>query len=274
MIPLLKWELLLSLLTVAGWVSYGVWESFQLRLVRYRIRSRRLNSVEELRIAHISDLHMSRLGVRERKAFELISEFKPDLIALTGDLIPLGKGVKAAEEFLRMLSGIAPVFAVEGNSEVVNGISDHFAKFLERIGGFWLHNEAVRFREKIWVAGTADPHWHRDDIARAMKEVPEDAFCLLLSHSPDIVLHREAKRADVILCGHTHGGQIRLPYIGPLYIRARHIPKELAWGKHELGDGTTLVTTSGVGTTRLPIRFLCPPEVVGLIISPAERRLK
>jgi predicted MPP superfamily phosphohydrolase len=61
-----------------------------------------------------------------------------------------------------------------------------------------------------------------------------------------------------------------LPLIGPLYIRARHIPKVLAWGKHELDSETTLITTSGVGTTRLPIRFLCPPEVVGLTVKPAH----
>ncbi len=267
----MDWQLILILLTTTGLVGYGVWESFQVRLVRYDVRSQRLNNPEELRIAHISDLHMTRLGLRERKVLELIGDFRPDLIALTGDLIPLGKGVKAAEEFLEALSEMATVFAVEGNSEVVNGISGHFAKFLERLGGYWLHNEAVRFREGIWVAGTADPHWHRDDVAKALREVPEDAFCLLLSHSPDIVRYKEAMRADVILCGHTHGGQIRLPFVGPLYIRARHIPKSLAWGKHELSDRTTLVITSGVGTTRLPIRFLCPPEVVGLTVKPSIR---
>jgi len=270
----LDWQPFLILLTTTGLVGYGIWESFQVRLVRYDIKSQRLSNPEEIRIAHISDLHMTRLGFRERKALELISEFRPDLIALTGDLIPLGKGVKAAEEFLRALGRVATVFAVEGNSEVVNGISNHFAKFVGQLGGCWLHNEAVQFRKGFWVAGTADPHWHRDDVAKALKEVPKDAFCLLLSHSPDIVRYKEAMRADVILCGHTHGGQIRLPFIGPLYIRARHISKSLAWGKHELSGGTTLVTTSGVGTTRLPIRLFCPPEVVGLTVKPSVRHLK
>ncbi|MFA0784826.1 metallophosphoesterase [Fervidibacter sacchari] len=267
----MDWQPILILLTTTGLVGYGVWESFQVRLVRYDVKSQKLNNPEELRIAHISDLHMTRMGLKERRALELISGFQPNLIALTGDLIPLGKGVRAAEEFLKALSEIATIFAVEGNSEVVNGISGHFAKFLEHLGGYWLHNEAVQFRKGIWVAGTADPHWHRDNVVKALKEVPEDAFCLLLSHSPDIVRYKEAMRADVILCGHTHGGQIRLPFVGPLYIRARYIPKLLAWGKHELSSGTVLITTSGVGTTRLPIRFLCPPEVVGLTVKPGIR---
>ncbi len=264
--------LFLSFLTMAGLVGYGFWESFQVRLVHYELRSRRLRADSDFRIAHISDLHMTRLGLREQRALDLIKGFRPDVIALTGDLIPLGKGIEAAEKFLKELSKVAPVFAVEGNSEVMNGVSKHFARVLRESGGYWLNNEAVQFREGIWIAGTADPHWHRDDIVKTLAAVPEDAFCILLSHSPDVACYPEAKAADLILCGHTHGGQIRLPLIGPLYIRARCIPKAWAWGKHELTEKTTLVTTSGVGTTRLPLRFLCPPEVVGLTIKPSTSR--
>ncbi|MFN4179201.1 MAG: metallophosphoesterase [Armatimonadota bacterium] len=264
----MEWHSLLFFLTMAGLTGYGIWESFQVRLVRYELQSRSIRNKGNLRIAHISDLHMTRLGLRERKVLELIRGFRPEIIALTGDLIPLGKGLKAAKTFLKALCEIATVFAVEGNSEVLNGISAHLAQVVRELGGEWLHNEAVQFREGIWVAGTADPHWRRDDIVKTLANVPEDAFCILLSHSPDIACYPEAMRADLILCGHTHGGQVRLPLIGPLYTRTRFIPKAWAWGEHKLTERTTLITTSGVGTTRLPIRFLCPPEVVGLTIRP------
>ncbi len=214
---------------------------------------------------------MTRLGMRERKAIALVEQFRPDFIALTGDLTPLGKGMEAAETFLKTLCDIAPVFAVEGNSEVVNGFSQRFAQTLQRMGGHWLHNEAIPFNDTVWVAGTADPHWHRDDAERALKQVPVNAFCVLLSHSPDIVTVPAALRADLILCGHTHGGQIRLPLFGALYIRARRIPKALAWGRHRVGDRTELITTSGIGTTRLPFRLLCPPEVVGITVQRLSR---
>ena len=253
-------------------IGYAYWESFQVRLVRYSVSTHRQLSHNELRIAHLSDLHMTRLGQRERKALELVAQFRPTLIALTGDLIPLGRGRAAAEVFLQALCAIAPVFAVEGNSEVVNGVSAYFAERLHQLGGTWLYNEAVPFRENFWVAGTGDPHWHRDNAAQALRGVPKDAFCLLLSHSPDIVADPAARRADLILCGHTHGGQIRVPLLGPLYIRARKIPKRLAWGKHEIAQGKVLITTSGVGTTRLPLRFLCPPEVVGITVQQVTPR--
>ncbi len=255
-------------------IGYAFWESFQVRLVRYFVPTRHRLPVNKLRIAHLSDLHMTVFGQRERKAVALVAGFCPTLIALTGDLIPLGKGVKAAETFLRALCSIAPVFAVEGNSEVVNGISPYFAERLRQFGGHWLYNEAVPFGEGFWVAGTGDPHWRRDNAAQALRKVPENAFCLLLAHSPDIVFDPAARRADLILCGHTHGGQIRLPLLGPLYIRARKIPKRLAWGKHEFADGKVLITTSGVGTTRLPLRFLCPPEVVGITLQQVTPRSK
>ncbi|MCS7265533.1 MAG: metallophosphoesterase [Armatimonadetes bacterium] len=268
----MDWFLSLSLMTLLGFLGYGFWESFQIKLVHYHVRSLRFKNGEGFRIAHISDLHMTKIGLKEKKALDLVKEFCPDMIALTGDLIPLGKGLEAAEEFLRALSEIAPLFAVEGNSEVVNGLSRHFAKMVESLGGHWLHNEALEFRKGIWVAGTADPHWRRDDIVKTLSAIPSDAFCLLLSHSPDIVRYRESSRADLILCGHTHGGQIRLPFLGPLYIRARYIRKDLAWGMHELGNGAKVITTSGIGTTRLPIRFLCPPEVVGVTVTSLTNR--
>lgn len=262
----------LSFLTTIGLIGYGVWESFQVRLVRYELQTSEFKGEGDFRIAHISDLHMTRFGLRERKVLELIKNFRPDIIALTGDLIPIGKGLKAAETFLKELCKVAPVFAVEGNSEVVNEVSSHFARLLLELGGYWLNNEAVQFREGIWVAGTADPHWHKDNIVKTLANVPENAFCILLSHSPDIACHPEARMVNLILCGHTHGGQVRLPLIGSLYTRARCIPRAWAWGKHELTEKTTLITTSGVGTTRLPVRFLCPPEVVGLTIKPITSR--
>ncbi|MCX7642776.1 MAG: metallophosphoesterase [Armatimonadetes bacterium] len=266
------WLLIPFFLTIAGLIGYGIWESFRVRLVHYKLGSRVLKGDGDLRIVHISDLHMTRFGLRERKVLELIRSFRPDIIALTGDLIPFGKGLKAAETFLKELCEVATVFAVEGNSEVVNGVSQHFAQTLRKLGGHWLNNEAVQFREGVWVAGTADPHWHRDNIVKTLSGVPENVFCILLSHSPDVACYSEAKRANLILCGHTHGGQIRLPLIGPLYTRTKCIPKAWAWGMHELTEKTVLITTSGVGTTRLPFRFLCPPEVVGLTIKPVAPR--
>lgn len=247
--------------------GYGIWESFRLRLTVYNLMSGKLPSARnDLRIAHLSDLHTKCFGLKERRAVQLVAECQPHLIALTGDLTAWRNALPAAETLLQALCAIAPVFAVEGNAEVCNELTELLAATLHRLGGRWLRNEAVPFGDGVWVAGTDDPHRYRADAKRALQDVPEDAFCLLLSHSPDIIVQPAANRADLILCGHTHGGQVRLPFIGTLYKRARYIPRQLAWGRHTLRNGAMLITTSGVGTTRLPVRFLCPPEVVCVVV--------
>jgi predicted MPP superfamily phosphohydrolase len=256
-----------AMASAMGLFAYGVWESFQVRLTRYELQSHRLPSKHNaLRIAQLSDLHLSRFGAKERRAVALVAQWRPHLIALTGDVTAWHRALPAVETLFRHLAEIAPLFAVEGNAEAANRLTERMAELLHRCGGHWLRNEAVPFGDGVWVAGTDDPHRHRADAAKALASVPDDAFCVLLAHSPDIIAQPAALRADLILCGHTHGGQVRFPPLGAIYIRARKIPRTYAWGCHRLPTGTTLITTSGVGTTRLPIRFLCPPEIVGITI--------
>jgi predicted MPP superfamily phosphohydrolase len=261
-----RW-LVAAITGTAGLFAYGVWESFQVRLMRYELSSHRFPPTHnDFRIAHLSDLHMRRFGARERKAVALVAQWRPHLIALTGDVTAWRRALPAVETLFRHLAEIASLFAVEGNAEAANRLTERMAELLHRCGGHWLRNEAVPFGDGVWVAGTDDPHRHRADAAKALASVPDDAFCILLAHSPDIIAQPAALRADLILCGHTHGGQVRFPLLGAIYIRARKIPRAYAWGCHRLPNGTTLITTSGVGTTRLPIRFLCPPEIVGITI--------
>jgi len=127
-----------------------------------------------------------------------------------------------------------------------------------------LVNRAVSVSERggrFWIAGVDDSHTERDNLAAALKEVPQGEPVLLLAHSPAIIKRRGAERASVIFSGHTHGGQICLPGGRPLYI---HTPLPLRYGSglHRLGNGRTLLIVSrGVGQTRLPLRLWCPPEM-------------
>ncbi|UCH35488.1 MAG: metallophosphoesterase family protein [Armatimonadota bacterium] len=112
---------------------------------------------------------------------------------------------------------------------------------------------------EFWVVGVDDPYRFRDDPGRALAQVPAGAFKLLLAHSPEVIRRREALSADLILAGHTHGGQVRLPVIGALLTRSR-LGRKWSRGTFRLG-GTVLILTTGVGTTRLGVRFCCPPEM-------------
>ena len=115
----------------------------------------------------------------------------------------------------------------------------------------------------VWVIGVDDPHYYGcDDLPGALESVPSEAFKILLVHSPEIIEKAEAAGIDLYLCGHTHGGQICLPLLGPLISNsncARKYTRGQWQYKHLQG-----YTSPGVGTSGVPVRFFCPPEL-GLI---------
>jgi predicted MPP superfamily phosphohydrolase len=129
-----------------------------------------------------------------------------------------------------------------------------------------LMNNALELRcgrESAWIIGVDDPHYYGcDDLPAALSDVPSEAFKILLVHTPEIITEAEEHGVDLYLCGHTHGGQICLPFIGPLIINA-NCPRAYARGvwKYKSLQG---YTSPGVGTSGLSVRFFCPPEI-GLI---------
>ena len=137
---------------------------------------------------------------------------------------------------------------------------------LERLGVRMLINEALevrRGRESAWVIGVDDPHYYGcDDLPTALRAVPSDAFKILLVHTPELIQEAAAAGVDLYLCGHTHGGQVCLPVIGPLLINANcsRAYARGVWQYHTLQG----YTNPGVGTSGVPVRFWCPPEI-GLV---------
>jgi predicted MPP superfamily phosphohydrolase len=150
---------------------------------------------------------------------------------------------------------------------VVRGNNDH-RRFLRRLAGpgvTVLDNRSVRLGHStppLCLAGVDDPHrgWH--DVETAFRDVPRDAFRILLAHSPDVIHDAARFGAHLVLCGHTHGGQIRLPGVGALVTETR-VSQKYCWGLSRK-RGTLVFTTCGVGWTMIPLRLNCPAEVVSL----------
>lgn len=221
------------------------------------------------RILHVSDFHYGwDLDLADRLC-RLVRGVEADLGVLTGDFrfnhhAPCWR----VFEGLRKLTGeVAPrhgFTAVLGN----NDMSD-LAAGMQSIGIRVLFNEYHEIQhegESLWVAGVDDPHEFRcDSLDCATAGIPEGAFTVLLAHSPEVVREAAARGVDLYLCGHTHGGQICLPWIGLLMKNARCSRRYAVggeWRRREMQG----FTTKGIGTSTLPVRYNCPPEAMVLIL--------
>ena len=221
-------------------------------------------SFEGFRFLHLSDLHLD--GDPDLLDFLLqkLSGIRTDLCILTGDyrFKARGNDHPALKYTLQLVDHLKKashhVFAVLGNHD-----SFSIGEGLGKAGVEVLFNRAKAIQkngEEIWVAGVDDPHYYAcHDIKLALDQVPSQAFKVFLAHSP--ALYQEASDSGIhlYLCGHTHGGQIRLPGIGAL-IKNTPTPRRYIDGiwRH---NGMVGLTHRGVGSSILPLRFGCPPEI-------------
>lgn len=214
------------------------------------------------RILHLSDFHVDGLDGLAETAADLVSRLPADLCVMTGDyrFAVDGSSGPAYAKMKTIVSRIQAhhgILAVLGNHDLAE-----MAQELEAMGVRLLLNEAVELRQgngSVWVAGVDDPHFFGcDDLEASLAPVPPGAFKILLAHSPE--MFEEASRAGVqlYLCGHTHGGQINLPWVGPVFLNAA-CPRAYSRGewKH---SGMQGYTNAGLGVSLAPVRFHCPPE--------------
>lgn len=233
-----------------------------------------------LRVLHVTDLHL-RLDSRLASELpELVAGVPHDLALYTGDFVDDADGLPLLADTLRRLPRPEAAFAVLGNHDYGRHGRQHcgaqgrdVSAVLAEAGIQVLSNSAhSALGAGLFIAGVDDPSRHRDDLDHAMASVPEGACCLLLAHSPDIVLRLGQHRPGLILAGHTHGGQIRLPLAGPLITMSR-LPRRQVMGLHEY-QGVPTFVSRGIGYSGVNLRLWCPPEVALLTLrSPlaAER---
>ena len=219
-------------------------------------------TVDGFTILHLTDLHAD-ISVGVMAALPgVIGKLEYDVCVFTGDFRGkvYGPHARAEELTVALMSAIRkPAFGVLGNHDTALMI-----RGLERAGISMLMNEnvpVVRGIDRIWIAGVDDPHhYHMDDLAAAVHGIPDDDVVILLSHSTDGYERAADAELDLMLCGHTHGGQLCLPGGLPIMTSSRQ-PRRLASGPWRAG-GMEGYTSRGVGTSAVEARFSCAPEVV------------
>lgn len=221
---------------------------------------------EEFTILHLSDLHGARFGPGQGDLGKLLRGQKIDLAVFTGDLVSKGKPaeVAAAGELLAEMTRWAPTYLISGNWDRL-----HFADVNEIVrgsGAVLLANQAIRIEKDnagLWLVGIDIPFREEVDLETVLAQVKSPGEpLLLLVHSPDIPLVNRAaeKGVAVILAGHTHGGQIRLPGIGALLVPGQPFPPRYVAGLYTVGKAK-LYVNRGLGTSVIPVRLLVRPEV-------------
>jgi predicted MPP superfamily phosphohydrolase len=240
----------------------------RVHLTRYDVVARRLpRHLDGLRVLHISDLHVHPGSDLAWQVPDLVAGVEHDLLCYTGDFIDVDGDIPDVGRLLAGMPRSRPAYAVLGNHDYIphgrtHGANDvrHLRAVLAAAGVTVLSNEAFSLHDgALVVAGVDDPATGRDDLGRALAQAPPDACTLVLAHSPDVLLRLAGHRPDLVLAGHTHGGQIRLPRVGAL-LTLSALPRHLAMGLGSYG-GVPVFVSRGVGYSGLHLRLGSPAEI-------------
>jgi len=235
-------------------------------------------SLEGLTICHLSDLHTAGFGRVERALRKALLGIEADIWMITGDIVATMDGLPA---LARVLDGFKPkhgMFGVLGNGEhdpAMPGAAT--AGYLRELGISVLVNEAVTVSTRgawVQVIGVDDPYLGLDDPDRAFGGLGQADLRILLAHSPDVIMNLHEHKVDLILAGHTHGGQIRLPLLGVVWSHCRYnlglesgyfdpeaISKRVGWDVR-----TRMYVSRGISVSGVRARFLCRPEIALLTL--------
>lgn len=260
---------------------WTIWSDTALQLTEYTVQSPELpEAFDGFRIAQVSDLHNEEFGPDNDKLLAMLRIAQPDIIAITGDLVDSRKtNVAVSLAFVEKALEIAPCYYVTGNHE--SGIAEEYDRLkaaLLGLGVVILENDSVileRDGETIRLLGIQDPEFEADHWRVFLEDVMDknlaalsqkEGFLLLLSHRPEYMDMYVQYGFHLVLTGHAHGGQFRLPWIGGLYAPGQGIFPQYEAGLFQEGD-TQMIVSRGIGSSVFPLRFNNRPEVVLITLT-------
>ncbi|MDA2392878.1 metallophosphoesterase [Bacillus cereus] len=233
------------------------------------------SSFKGYKILQISDLHNKKFGDNQDVLIQKIKSIDPDIITITGDLIDSKSyDAEVSMQLIREMVKKYPVYFVTGNHEQWSGKYKSLEKELKKYGVNILRNEHVGIRkgeQEINLLGIDDPEFGTgnrdegniiiDEIKKAKIEMQPDRYNVLLSHRPEFIKEYTNERLDLVLSGHAHGGQVRLPFIGGLVAPNQGVLPKYTAGLY-VEQNTSMVVSRGLGNSIIPQRILNRPEIV------------
>lgn len=269
-----RWIAAAAALIVLGWAL--IWGNTALVRTDVLVCSNGIpEAFDAYKIVQISDLHDAQIGENNEKLVAMTAEAEPDCIVLTGDFVDSSRfhperSLSVAEALVKL----APVYYVSGNHEAIIPDAEYQALTdgLRALGVCVLEDESAeltRGGQSIRLIGLTDIGFHpgtleekKDALRSALSALlPEDEFSVTLAHRPELMDVYTECGAPLVLSGHAHGGQIRLPGIGGLIAPGQGLFPKYTEGKYE-ENGTTMVVSRGIGNSVLPLRVNDRPQIV------------
>ncbi|MGW8313062.1 MAG: metallophosphoesterase [Desulfuromonadales bacterium] len=217
----------------------------------------------KIRLVQVSDLHLSNYNSYFARVARQVASLRPDLIVLTGDYLEEERNIRGVLSFLKELHAPHGIYAVQGNWEYWSRLEgENLRRHFAGVGVKLLINERAELEingRALSILGLDYPS-STDHLQRLQQQIDPQRFNLLLSHVPAFAHEQLNEHINLVLCGHTHGGQVRLPYLPPFYL-PRYSGRFVDGFYHVSQHRTPLYVNRGIGTSVLPLRFLCRPEI-------------
>jgi len=248
---MIKW--ICSIISILAFIIYSFIYEPQNLEVSYFKRSY-LNQSRHLKIAHITDLHKKGLGPIEKKVIDSLNKERPDIIFITGDLATSGGSVEKYQEVLSQINAPKGVFFVLGNWEYWEPI-EKLEQILKNLNITLLKNQITSVDSNLKILGFDDIEGNPD--RNLIKKVDLKTLNIALFHSPEF-FDENFGNIQLSLAGHSHGGQIKLPFYGPIWTPRGTRKYAEGWFRN---GNNELYVSRGIGTSILPIRFNCRPEL-------------
>lgn len=266
-------------------------QNSSITISKYKIKSKNIpKSFDKYKIVQLSDIHNDYYGYKLDMLVSKVEEENPDIIVITGDLVDAQKyNVENTLDFIDSIKDIAPIYFVYGNHDLaINGDSNYerMVEKLEERDVKFLNiksDSIVKGNESINILGIQDPStvYHVKELSEIysneekMKymldevtnnKINKDGFTLLLSHRPEYISIYKDYDIDLVLTGHAHGGQFRIPFVGGIYSPGQGFFPKYTAGVHEENE-TTMIVSRGLGNSRFPIRVFNTPEIVSITLK-------
>ncbi len=271
-----KFTLIIIVFTTCCYIYAAKIEPNWIEVVPIQLTIPNLSMVfEDFKIVQIGDIHASKFMPEKRlaKIIRLVNQQQPDVIAITGDLITHGYSFDANQlsQTLSQLQSKSGIFAVLGNHDHWEEMLAVLKQVLVESNITNLDNQVClieRDDQQLAFAGLDDPYWGKPDLQKTITQLPNDTTALLLVHEPDYIETSAATHRFVLqLSGHSHGGQIRVPFLDPLILPPGG--RKYFAGLNQVED-TIIYTNRGLGMTNLPFRFGSRPEITVFTLHSAS----